>query len=214
MRHLIFSLAGGALAIAGLTGCGGSDEADPLEPYRTQAVSWAACEPTILGSDTDGTRNIWKKLGDRLQCTYLRAPMDWSAPDKGDVTLSLMRVVSVQPQLRKGSLLANPSGPGNDSLDSALNLYLAYTGSNPDTALGKMQLQLLDTYDFIGFSTRGMGGSTSVACMGNAFMRPTGHTQNPLDPVNLDNALYNSKYVADACAKNPIAPRPRRATWI
>lgn len=206
LRAALRSLACGALAAAALTGCGGGDDEDPLAPYRTQTVNWAACEPTILGADTDKLRDAWKRLGDRLQCAYLRAPMDWNAPDKGDVAVSLMRVASAQPQLRQGSLLTNPGGPGGDGLGSALSLYFAYAGSNPDTALGKLQLQLLDTYDFIGFSPRGMGDSTSVVCTGNAFMRPTGHTQDPLDPVNLDNALYNGKYVAAACARNPITP--------
>lgn len=206
LRRILFSLAGGALSVGALTGCGGSEDPDPLAPYRTQAVNWSACEPTILGADTDITKGIWKELGDRLQCSYLRAPMDWDAPEKGDVTLSLMRVVSAQPQLRKGSLLANPGGPGGDGLGDALSLYRAYAGSNPDTALGKMQLQLLDSYDFIGFSPRGMGDSTPIVCSGNAFKRPTDHTQDLLDPVNLDNALFNAKYVADACAKNPLTP--------
>jgi len=200
------SLTCAALALTLLTGCGGSDDEDPLAPYRTQAVGWAACEPTILGEESDGLKAVWERLGERLQCAYVRAPMDWNAPDKGHVTLSLMRVASAQPQVRRGSLLANPGGPGGDGLDSALSLYSAYAGSNPDTALGRMQLQLLDTYDFIGFSPRGMGDSTSIVCTGNAFMRPTGQTQDPLDPVNLDNALFNGKYVADACAKNPVLP--------
>lgn len=199
------SLACAALAMAALTGCGGGDE-DPLEPYRTQTVGWAACEPTILGEEGDGLTALWERLGDRLRCAYVRAPMDWNAPDKGDVTVSLMRVASAQPQVRKGSLLANPGGPGADGLDNALSLYSAYAGSNPDTALGRMQLQLLDTYDFIGFSPRGMGDSTSVVCTGNAFMRLTGHTADPLDPVNLDNALFNGRYMAQACAKSPVLP--------
>ena len=68
--------------IAALGGCGGSSP-DPLNEYRTQTVQWAECAPTILGKPIEGLP-IEPPAG-RLQCAQVRAPMDWSEPQRGDV---------------------------------------------------------------------------------------------------------------------------------
>ena len=68
-----------ALAACG----GGSSTPDPLNAYRTQTVQWAECAPTILGKPIEGLP-IEPPAG-RLECAQVRAPMDWSEPQRGDV---------------------------------------------------------------------------------------------------------------------------------
>lgn len=198
----------GTLAAATvLVACGGSSSApDPLQPYRTQALQWAPCDPTILGSSEEETREPWQALGDRLQCATMRAPMDWAQPDRSDVFISVMRVASAQPAQRRGSMLFNPGGPGGDGLSLALTLFSAFGQSNPDSTQGALQLRLLDSYDMVGFSPRGTGASTRLNCATNELMRFTDLSPLQLGDANAINVDYNDRKTAEACQKNPLTP--------
>ena len=95
---------------ASLAGCGGSDSGppDPLQPYRQQSLQWAPCDPTILNSTEEQSRKVWQQLGERLQCSTMRAPMDWARPERSDVFVGAMRLAAADPAQRRGSLLFNP----------------------------------------------------------------------------------------------------------
>lgn len=195
-----------AIAIAAtLVACGGSDS-DPLQTYRDQTLQWAPCDTTILGYPEEGSLAYWTELGDRLQCSTMRAPMDWAKPERSDVFVSLMRVAAADPAQRQGALLFNPGGPGGDGLAQALVLFRAFGQSNPESTQGALQLRLLARYDMVGFSPRGTGASTRLTCGTNEFKRFVDPSPLALTDANLANAAYNDRKVAEACAKNPLTP--------
>ncbi len=203
----------GVLVAASLAACGGSDGADPapapadlLAPYRAQVLQWAPCDPTILGVSEETSAPTWQKLGERLQCSTLRAPMDWSRPERSDVFISVMRLASAAPAQRQGVMLFNPGGPGADGLEQALNLWRAFGNSNPDSTQGALQLRLLDSYDMVGFSPRGTGASTRLECATNELKRLVDPDPLALTDANLAHANYNSRKVAEACLRNPLTP--------
>lgn len=196
-----------------LVACGGDDApaagpaADPLQPYRSQTLAWGPCDPSILGRDDPSTQKFWQQLGSRLQCADARVPMDWSQPARGDLSVSVLRVAAAQPSKRRGALFFNPGGPGEDGLFMAFRLHHAFSKSLPENPQGALQLRLLDEYDMVGFSPRGVGASTRFACATNELERsvdlgPAGHAQ----PGYWDDLQYNHRKVSEACLKNPLAP--------
>lgn len=216
-RHVLprhAALAASSLALV-LSACGGSSDSptpppDPLQAYRSQTLSWQACDPTILGdqdpSKPEDIARIWQELGERLQCTWMRVPLDWAAPEKGDLSVALMRVRSAQPAQRQGTLFFNPGGPGGDGLRMALLLHGSFKKSNPATTQGALQLRLLDHYDMVGFSPRGMGASTHALCASNEFVRRVSYAPTDLGESNFANARYNAALEASACARSPLTP--------
>lgn len=197
-----------ALAAATLVACGGSSGStppDPLQKYREQTVQWTECDATLIDRDKVGP--LWDQAGDRLRCALVQAPMDWAKPERGDVTLSLMRLAAAQPGQRRGALLFNPGGPGEDGLIYAFWLMRAFADSDPADPQGARQLRLLDEYDMVGFSPRGTGASTQLHCGTNEQYRPTANTLVDWDtPENMANLHYNARKTAEACGKNPLTP--------
>lgn len=197
---------------ASLVACGGSDSdsdsssstPDPLDSYRAQTLQWAPCDDSILGKVSEKSEEVWAQLGDRLQCSTMRAPMDWSKPERSDVFVSVMRVASAAPAQRRGALFFNPGGPGEDGLAQSLTLLLAFGESNPASTQGALQLRLLDSYDMVGFSPRGTGASTRLQCATNELERFVDPSPSALTQANLANADYNSRKTAEACLRNPL----------
>ena len=190
---------------ASLVACGGGGSAaDPLQSYRDQTLQWAACDATILGDTEEVNQADWTKLGDRLQCSTMRAPMDWAQPERSDLFVSVMRVAAGEPTKRQGALLFNPGGPGADGLWMALHLFWAFGDSNPESTQGALQLRLLDSYDMVGFSPRGTGSSTRLGCGTNELKRFVDPSPLQLTYANLANAAYNDRKTAEACLKNPL----------
>lgn len=198
-----------ALTIAvGLSACGGSDsddaKPDPLQVFRDQNLSWEACDDTILGLDSS---KLWQKLGNRLQCANMRAPMDWSQPERGNVSVAVMRLAAGQPAQRRGAIAFNPGGPGADGLAQSLSLFGAFSGSNPDSPQGALQLRLLNEYDMVGFSPRGVGASTQLQCATNELERfEDASPSGAFTELNWTNGRYNDRKKAEACRKNPLTP--------
>ena len=201
--------------VAVLTACGGGDDddgpaPDPLASYRSQKLDWAACDPAILGDAVnEKLRAAFEQLrpSERLRCAKLRAPMDWSQPARGDVSVALMRLTSADPAQRRGSLLFNPGGPGSDGLGLALRLFAAFGISDPQTPQGALQLRLLDAYDMVGFSPRGVGASTRLSCDSAAMAQPVDDTVSGWStPENLKTLDNNRAQLAKACRNNPLTP--------
>ena len=111
---------------AGLVACGGSGDNDPLQKYREQTVQWAACDATILGRTSQKIESLWAESGDRLRCASVRAPLDWSHPERGDIVVTALRMAAGKPDKRRGAMFFNPGGPGEDGLATNLNLFLTF----------------------------------------------------------------------------------------
>ena len=196
------------VVIATVAGCGGggSTPPDPLQAYREQTLKWAACDPNVAGPRTPKVLEAWENAGDRLQCSTMRVPMDWAKPERSDLVVAVMRLVSSDPAQRRGALVFNPGGPGNDGQTFALKFFSAFGLSNPASAQGALQLRLLATYDMVGFSPRGVGASSQLQCATNEIKRPIVPLSMGNLAATLANADYNDRKAAEACLKNPVAP--------
>lgn len=207
-RYAVWPL---AVVVAVVAACGGGDDAgdggesgaDALAPYRTQTLAWAACDSTVLGAARE---NVVAELGARLQCTHVRAPLNWSQPSHGDVSIAVARLAASDPATRRGALLFNPGGPGEDGLPLAVMLWSAFKLGNPASPLGAQQLKLMGRYDMVGFSPRGVGASTRFECATNELAKPVDYTAAGLEGASRANAEYNAAKTAEACRRNPITP--------
>jgi len=178
-----------------------------LQKYREQTVQWTACDATILGRTSPKIDSLWAEAGDRLRCASVRAPLDWSYPERGEIVVSALRMAAGKPDKRRGAMFFNPGGPGEDGLATNLSLFIAFAGSNPDNPQGAQQLRLLDEYDMVGFSPRGTGASTQLHCATNEHARFVEVSASGWDtPANIANTHYNGSKTAEACLKNPITP--------
>ncbi|MBP7452165.1 MAG: alpha/beta fold hydrolase [Ottowia sp.] len=211
-RYAAWPLAVGLAAAVAACG-GGDDNDDPgdggtpdaLAVYRDQVVAWSACDDSILGGGA--SRDLMHSLGDRLTCAYVRAPLDWAAPARGDVAVAVMRLSTADAKQRQGSILLNPGGPGEDGLAAWHFLNRAFSHSNPESPAGAQQLKLMASYDLIGFSPRGLGASTRVFCATNEQERPVDQsTTEGQSDTSLANAHYNAAKLAEACQRNPVVP--------
>ena len=99
-----------------------------------------------------GQQLTWEECGESFDCTTVRAPLDWDAPDAGDIELSVVRQRATGGD-PIGSLLTNPGGPGASGVD--------LVQGSIDFAVGEA---LQADYDVIGFDPRGVGRSTAVRC--------------------------------------------------
>ena len=100
----------------------------------------------------------WDDCGDGLQCSDATAPLDYSDPAAGDISLALVRHVATGND-RIGSLLVNPGGPGGSGYD--------FVKDSLDYATDKT---LQSSFDVVGFDPRGVGRSSAVSCYDSADM--------------------------------------------
>lgn len=197
-------IASGLFLLAGIVACGGGSSPDPLQKYREQTVEWTECDSTILGQFSSDVESLTSD--GRLRCALVRAPLDWSNPERGDIFVSAMRLAAPS-ESRRGSVVFNPGGPGTDGLGMTFVLLRAFADSNPDNPQGAKQLRLLNEYDMVGFSPRGTGASTRLQCATNELERSIDFSAAGWDaPENLANVHYNGSKTAEACLKNPITP--------
>ena len=204
-RRPAVSLLAAAMAVS-LAACGGGDDddgagvpPDALQAYRDQVVQWGVCDDSVLGA-----RPLPQGLGERLQCAQVRAPMDWAKPERGDVSVAVMRLKAADAAQRKGALLFNPGGPGADGLNMTLLLFQYFRLANPESPLGAQQLKLMASYDMVGFSPRGTGGSTRALCATNELEKFQETTPDGASDANLANVNYNTAKLVEACARNPL----------
>lgn len=92
-----------------------------------------------------------------------RAPLDWGNPAHGDITPGHAPGSGQARGTRRGALLFNPGGPGVDGLNLTFRLWMRSLAAAPPTRKAR-QLRLLDEYDMVGFSPRGVGASTQLQC--------------------------------------------------
>ncbi|TFD91391.1 alpha/beta hydrolase [Cryobacterium serini] len=117
----------------------GEQVADNLDPFYSQVLQWDDC-------------------GDGLQCTEASAPLDYSDPAAGDISLALVRQVATGND-RIGSLLVNPGGPGGSGYD--------FIKDSLDFAT---DATLQESFDVVGFDPRGVGRSSAVSCYDSSAM--------------------------------------------
>ncbi|WP_110588388.1 alpha/beta hydrolase [Microbacterium suaedae] len=154
--------------------------ADELLPFYEQTLAWEACErPTT---------------SEPVECATVTAPLDWHAPEAGEIDLRIARAAE-RPFDPQGSLLLNPGGPGASGIDLLFS-SLEYGG------LGE---RLAENFDLVGFDPRGVARSTPVECLDtrgmDAFLYdiPEGERGSSTWEKSQEAA---AETFADACAEN------------
>ncbi|MGW7683571.1 alpha/beta hydrolase [Kribbella sp. NPDC054772] len=130
------------------------------------------------------------------ECATLDVPLDYSRPDGPTISLAVSRLSTADPAKRRGILLTNSGGPGGEGLRFPADLVDA---SGTKLALPK---NVRDSYDIIGFDSRGVGRSTPVTCdltAAQQFSSVPPYARNAAD-VKQQAAL--AKTIAGQCAKS------------
>lgn len=196
------------LAACGGGGDGGSGGDDSLAAFKGQKLAWQSCDPAILGDSGAATLRKFnvtlEQFGTRLSCAMMRAPLDYAYPAKGELQVAFMRVAAEDPTQRQGAIMFNPGGPGGDGLVLAPVFGALWSGANEQTSTGALYKQMARRYDLVGFSPRGMGGSTRLSCDSDETKKFVVNETADRTPANLAAMLYNARVTAEACAKNPL----------
>ena len=200
-----------ALALSACGGDGGGSggitptPADPLASYKNQVLAWGSCQQ-YLSRESDGNWLAYAAaLGERLQCADVKAPLDYQQPQGAQISLSMMRVLAAEAPHKKPNLFFNPGGPGEDGQKWSLAYASLLANGRKDTALGSLYREMSESYNFVGFSPRGVGASTNIACFGNERVYETDETKWGGTPENIRRLTDYAHYTASNCQKNPVA---------
>ncbi|MBN9475235.1 MAG: hypothetical protein ABS43_12885 [Bordetella sp. SCN 67-23] len=199
------AVAGGlaAAVLAALAACGGDGAipppVDPLQPYRDQVVNWQKCDADVVG----GGSFVPEEILARLSCATIRVPLDYSNPTKGDAVVAVSRVAAGERSQRLGAILVNPGGPGGDGLAWSLNLAVLWGNASESTTTGQQLRTIVQRYDMVGFSPRGVGASSRMYCGTSGMLRPEHHSSDRSE-ANVAAMLFNANALGDACLRNPL----------
>ena len=135
----------------------------------------------------------WHDCAGGMQCTTVKAPVNWDAPADGTIDLAVVRHKAAGTSL--GSLLVNPGGPGGSGFDFvSQGLSHAVSGT------------IADNYDVVGWDPRGVGQSTPVTCYTDPKSTDKtlyGTFSNAYDTQGwIDELTAEEKAFAAACQKN------------
>ncbi|MEU6227093.1 alpha/beta hydrolase [Streptomyces sp. NPDC047042] len=145
-----------------------------LAPYYAQKLSWRSCG--VAG----------------FQCATMKAPLDYAAPSKGDVSLAVSRKKATGGGRALGSLLVNPGGPGG----SAVGYVQAYAGIG-------YPAKVRARYDMVAVDPRGVAHSEPIKCLNGREM--DAYTQTDTTPDNAretDELVGEYKKFAEGCGSN------------
>lgn len=144
---------------------------EALSPYYGQKLKWRECG--VPG----------------FECSTMKAPLDYDAPDDGDVRLAVSRKKATGPGQRLGSLLVNPGGPGG----SAVGYLQSYA------ALGYPEA-VRARYDMVAVDPRGVARSEPVECLDGKRMDAYTQTDTtPDDQAETERLVTAFKGFAAGC---------------
>lgn len=189
-----------------LAAASGADEIpDPLANYKSQVPTWEACDPGAMSDDYKGLLTLF---GERARRATIKVPLDYAAPERGEIEVALLRVAAGNPRQRRGAILINPGGPGEDGLPYGLLFGYLWGEANPATGTdaGKLYREIAQYYDLVGFSPRGTGSSTQLRCTSAEKLKPASFLVADGGVENIQNNLLNSRLKAEACLSNPLTP--------
>ena len=127
-----------------------------LESFYGQKVEWYDC----------GATGGMEKSADRtgFQCAKVRVPLDYSQPDRQTIEIAMKKHLATG-SAHRGTLFANPGGPGYSGVDMVENNETEFSPT------------LNQAYDIIGFDPRGVGSSTAITCDDGAGQQVAGDAQ-------------------------------------
>jgi pimeloyl-ACP methyl ester carboxylesterase len=168
MRYLrsLTALAVAPLVLVGLAACsddvtfvtaGPQSSIEVPTPTELPVEETAAPETTVKETTTtvpattttrpDPTAAAfgWSELAPGVQEGQLEVPLDYADPDGEQIQIYMVRRLATDPELRIGTLLVNPGGPGGGG---------SFLGEFAEQIYGE---DLLARFDIIGFDPRGTG---------------------------------------------------------
>ncbi len=87
-----------------------------------------------------------------LQCATMTVPRDYAAPDGDTIDIAVARATTADDDLRIGSLVFNPGGPGGSGIEFLAN------------AAAAVPPELAERFDLVSFDPRGVASSTAIDC--------------------------------------------------
>jgi len=87
-----------------------------------------------------------------LECATLTVPRDHAAPDGETIDIAVARAATADDDLRIGSLVFNPGGPGGSGIEFLAN------------AAAAVPPELAERFDLVSFDPRGVASSTAIDC--------------------------------------------------
>ena len=158
-----------ALSAAVLLAAGCSAESSPEsdEPAPTPTATGApsVAEPDTTPPMPPPPRGLarfykqdvsWRPCADGFECTRVQVPLDYRKPGGDTVGIAVNRRPADDPDQRLGAMLVNPGGPGVSGITYA------------PVAAQQFSSDVLDRYDIVGFSPRGVATSEGVDCLTDA----------------------------------------------
>jgi pimeloyl-ACP methyl ester carboxylesterase len=87
-----------------------------------------------------------------FECATLVVPVDHAAPDGETIDIAVARAATSDADLRIGSLVFNPGGPGGSGIEFLTNVAAV------------VPPELTERFDLVSFDPRGVGASTAIDC--------------------------------------------------
>ncbi|RZT86913.1 alpha/beta hydrolase family protein [Pseudonocardia sediminis] len=175
-----------ATALAALVGLAGAAMAAPAAAQERErgpvpsaaGPAWGPCPADVVAPLVD------------LRCAPVTVPLDHREPGGEQIQIMVSRAASPKPEKRRGVLMLNQGGPGGSGLAFVNDLVKRGLPAN-----------VQESYDIIGFDTRGVGHSAPVSC---GFTTDQDYTGN-IPPYAADDAAVSeqaaiAKDVAQRCA--------------
>ncbi|WWG68197.1 alpha/beta fold hydrolase [Pseudomonas poae] len=186
----------GSLLIMALLASGACSTRKQAEPIR-----WLAnCDGRpISGLDPEVVA--------RTQCGTVRVPLNHLKPSLGTLDLDITRVTARQPGKREGAIFTNPGGPGAEA-DGFAVLLASIWKNYGDRAAGGAYRHLIDTYDVIGLTPRGLGSTkdSQLVCQSDELIVAQNDITEDRSPANLMALQHNAAVLARGCASQRLAP--------
>jgi len=132
------------ILVAGLvlTACGGDDATDATP----SPIAWQPC--TDLGTTAP------------LECATVQVPLDYDRPEGAQIEIAITRIAATDPARREGAILVNPGGPGASGRAATEAFGAVLAAAAPELA---------ERFDLVGFDPRGVGASSPVRCVDDAW---------------------------------------------
>ncbi|MEU8399475.1 alpha/beta fold hydrolase [Nonomuraea sp. NPDC048892] len=129
---------------------GTRDRYDPRDPSGMNMIASFVIGAVTAIAPVTTTPLSWQDCGDGLQCEQIQVPADWARGSGPKVTISLAKLPAQDQAGKKGVVLVNTGGPGEQ-------ITLLRQGK-------KYFADLTKWFDVVIFDPRGFGKSTAINC--------------------------------------------------
>ena len=129
-----------------------------------------------------------------LECATLVVPLDHAAPDGETIDVAVARAATADDDLRIGSLVFNPGGPGGSGIEFLTNVAAV------------IPPELTERFDLVSFDPRGVGASTAIDC--EVDFDDDVSLLAPGDDAGWDALVADAESRVDTCTPDSLALEP------